>query len=135
MYLGIDYGKKRIGLALGQMLPNGVGVLDGTKKMEETIASISLICRENDVDKIVIGMPILPSGDKTELSFEVEKFGLQLTKATKIPVVFEEEQFTSTEAEDILRRSGHVINKKTGSIDEMAAVLILEQYINRIAKK
>ena len=130
MLLGIDFGKKRIGLALGEVIPRGVGVLDGTKLQENIIYQIFALCKENEVSKIIIGLPILLSGDEGNLASSIKIFGEKLGKSTSIPIIYEEEQYTSAEAERILRENGAKYEKKGGKIDEMAAILILEQYIN-----
>ena len=130
MLLGIDFGKKRIGLALGEVIPRGIGVLDGTKPQSEIIEEISKICQENGIEKIVIGLPILGSGDEGNLASSIKEFGEKLGDATSALVLYEEEQYTSAEAERILVEGGVKYDRKEGKVDEMAAILILEQYIN-----
>ncbi|MCL5410404.1 MAG: Holliday junction resolvase RuvX [Patescibacteria group bacterium] len=133
MYLGIDFGSKRIGLALGQMIPKGAGVIDGTKGINEISSDIKKICVDNDVEEIVIGLPKKPSGSPGELAEEIKEFSDILEKNTNLPVHFEEEQFTSVEAEEILKESGKSYSRKSGKTDEIAAILILEQYINHLS--
>lgn len=135
MFLGIDFGKKRIGLAIGQLIPKGAGVLDGTKSIDSLIDEVKKICLENEIETIVIGWPTLPSGDIGALSGEIKNFGDKLSKATGLPIVYEEEELTSVAAEEILRNAGLKYERKSGEKDEMAAILILEQYINHLDKK
>jgi putative Holliday junction resolvase len=132
MYLGIDFGKKRIGLALGQMIPRGIGMIDGNKPIDQIVFDIKKICSENEVTGIVIGSPKKRSGDPGELTDDIERFVLELNKSINLPVHFEEEEFTSVEAEEILKESGKSYTRKSGKTDEMAAVLILEQFINHL---
>lgn len=132
MYLGIDFGKKRIGLALGQLIPKGAGVIDGTKSLKEVIEAIKQICLENEVSGVVIGLPKKPSGSPGELAEDIKIFAGKLKEATGLPIHFEEEGFTSVEAEEILKESGKNYSRKSGKTDEMAAILILEQYINHL---
>ncbi len=132
MYLGIDFGKKRIGLALGQLIPKGAGVIDGTKDMDEIVLAIKEICTENEVSDIVIGLPKKPSGDLGELADDIKTFAGKLEKNIGLPVHFEEEEFTSVEAEEMIRESGKRYDRKSGKTDEIAAILILEQYINHL---
>lgn len=131
MYLGIDYGTKRIGLALGQIMPKGAGVIDGSKDLAEIVAEIESICRENEVEGIVIGVPKKKSGDLGEIAPRIFEFGKKLNASLNVPVYYEEEELTSVEAESIFTKFGHKFEKKSGELDEMAAVLILEQYLNR----
>ena len=130
MFLAIDYGKKRIGLALGEVIPKGAGMIDGTKPRQSIFEQIAKICTDNEVTKIVIGLPFLGSGDEGSLVKEARDFGQSLSDVLSISVDYEEEQYTSSEAERILSENNVKYDKKEGKVDEMAAVLILEQYLN-----
>jgi len=130
MFLAIDYGKKRIGLALGEVIPKGAGVIDGTASRQSIFEQIGKLCCENEVDQIVVGLPFLGSGDEGAIAKDARKFGEALNRNISIPVFFEEEQYTSAEAERILNENHIQYDKKKGQVDEMAAVLILEQYLN-----
>ena len=130
MLLGIDFGKKRIGLALGEVIPKGMGIIDGTKSRQYIVDEIAKICHENNVEKIIIGLPFLGSGDEGFLAADAKSFATDLISKVDLPVIFEEEQYTSSEAERILTEGGVKYDRKDGKVDEMAAVLILEQYIN-----
>ncbi len=134
MLLGIDYGKKRIGLALGSIYVKGAGVLDGQKKLDEIIASIKKICEDNEVREIIIGIPKLKSGDEGFLASDARNFGDSLKEKLNLEVSYEEETLTSIEAERILREQGKKYNRKSGKVDELAAVLLLEQYLNNKSK-
>jgi putative Holliday junction resolvase len=129
MYLAIDWGKKRIGLAVGSVIPKGAGVVDSTKKTEELLAEIEKVIEEYEVEKIIIGMPIRFGGEEGNLANEIREFGEAVKNKFKLSVDFEPEQFTSSEAEKILEEQGQKINREEGKVDELAAVLILEQYL------
>ena len=131
MYLGIDYGKKRIGLALGTLIPQGIGVIDAELTPETIYSKIKSICLENDVQGIVIGIPIRSQGEDGALVGEIRAFAAALSEMTGLPVHFEEEQFTSAEAERLLGRVNEK-DRKAGKVDELAAVLILEQFLHTI---
>lgn len=135
MYLGIDFGKKRIGLAFGSIIPVGIGIIDATKSKSEIAREIKEICLEREVEKIVIGLPTLTSGDEGNLAKEVKEFASMLESELGLEVILEPEGFTSVEAEEILREQGKYYDKKSGKLDELAAVLILEQYINSLKTK
>jgi len=129
MILAIDYGQKRIGLALGSVIPRVAGVIDNAQKRELVLEQIKTLCLENDVEKIVIGLPIRSQGEEGTHAQEIRNFSAQLEKATGLLVLFEEEQFTSTEAERLLGKINEK-ERRAGKVDEMAALLILEQYLN-----
>lgn len=127
MYLALDYGKKRIGLALGVVIPKGAGTIDAALAEESILSEITEICRKNDVEAVVIGLPIRSRGEAGTLDSEIKEFGQHLGHDLALPVYFEEESFTSAEAEARLgNRRG---TRESGAIDEMAAVLILEQFL------
>lgn len=130
-YLGIDWGRKRIGLAVGAIYPKGAGVLDATKSFEEISTQIKKIIAENGVEKIVIGLPTLPSGDEGNLAPLVRSFGDKISAETNLPVFFEPESFTSTEATAELQEKKIKFSKESGKVDELAAVLILEQFLSQ----
>lgn len=127
MYLAIDYGRKRIGLALGEMIPKGAGVIENKGSLSEIASLISEKIKEHQVSGIVIGIPIRSGGEEGELGGEIRELSDLIEKDTGLPVYLEEEQFTSSEASAILHDKKDI---KKGDIDEMAAVLILEQFLN-----
>ena len=73
MYLAIDYGQKRIGLALGQIIPKGAGTIDASNTAEAILA-IAKLCKETEVEKIIIGLPLRSQG--TEPLSTIKDFGI-----------------------------------------------------------
>lgn len=132
MYLAIDYGKKRIGLAIGSLLPRGIGTIQNPGSFDQIAEKISAICKNYEVEGIVIGLPIKKSGDASELAAEINQLAKILEKKCHLRVNFEEEAYTSTEAEQELIKRGVDIKKEKEKIDELAAVLILEQFLAKI---
>jgi putative Holliday junction resolvase len=130
MFLAIDYGEKRIGLALGKAIPYGAGVLGATKPLDFLLGEIGKVCKENQVEAIIIGMPVREDGSEGKLGPKIHKFADEIESKLNIPVEFEEESFTSSEAEDILREHGASIAESKSKVDELAAILILEQHLN-----
>ena len=128
MILAIDYGSKRIGLALGQIIPHGAGFLDATMLEEELIAKIAGVCLKNEVEKIVIGLPLRSGGEDSDSTSKVRTFSEKLSQKITLPIYFENEQFTSAEAERLLGRVAKKDRDK-GKVDETAAILILEQFL------
>lgn len=129
MLLGIDYGKKRIGLAIGEKIPKGAGFLDAENTMT-TLERIAKIIFDNNIKKVIIGIPIRLDGSEGEISEEIRDFADKLKLKSDIEIFFEPEGYSSSEAEEILKKNGVNVIKNKGKIDEMAAVLILEQYIS-----
>lgn len=134
MYLAIDFGLKRIGLALGTVYPRGAGVLDGAKNIEIIFAELAQIIKENDVEAIVIGMPIRSAGEEGTIADKIRDFAGKLASFTKLPVYFEPEQFSSTEAKRMLIDNKKSHTRKGGEVDEVSAILILEQFLNQVER-
>ncbi|MEI7791880.1 MAG: Holliday junction resolvase RuvX [Candidatus Berkelbacteria bacterium] len=134
MYLAIDFGLKRIGLALGTMYPRGAGVLDGAKNIEIILSELAQIVKENDVEAIVIGMPIRSAGEEGTIADKIRDFAEKLAKFTHLAVYFEPEQFSSAEAKRMLVENKKSHTREGGEVDEMSAVLILEQFLNQVER-
>ena len=131
--LGIDYGSRRIGIAVSDplhIIAKGVTVVENTSR---AIENIKRIAAEYDVSTIVIGMPLNLKGEKGMKAEEVERFIEQLTRELGIAIVPLDERFSSQTAQQTLRDMG--VKKKQrqvkGTIDEMAAALILQQFLDQ----
>jgi putative holliday junction resolvase len=122
--LGIDYGKKRIGLAwvdtdLGVVLPYGVVEHKDTRnKVQETS---DLILRET-IDQVVVGLPIGLDGKENENTANVRRFVESLKEQVQLPIELVDERFTSKQAD---RMGGDA------SRDEKAAMVILQSYLGK----
>lgn len=126
--LGIDFGQRKIGLAITEgFLAEPLGIIEIKNcPTKRDLASpeqlgISRICQEQDIEKIVIGLP------EGRLAAKVEKFASQLGKLTDLPVEFQDETLTSQEAVAKMREIG----KKLKDEDAIAAALILQGYLDR----
>jgi len=132
MYLAIDWGEKRIGLAVGAIFPQGAGVVDGEQSFEKIVEEIKAVITENEVEKIILGLPILPSGDEGVLAPQIRQFGKDLEKLCGLEVIYEPEEYTSIEAKGQFVSHSKLPDRKSGKLDEMAAILILEQFLDHI---
>jgi putative Holliday junction resolvase len=119
-------------LALGSVFPRGAGILAGDK-MDEAVLRILSICREEAVEGIVIGTPKRSIGEEGTISDSIKSFAQKIFEATKLPIYFEPEQYTSTEADAFLKEHNINFDRKSGKVDELAAVIILEQFLQRMA--
>jgi putative Holliday junction resolvase len=127
--LAIDYGEKRVGLAtaiseLKVALPFGIIENNGIKKL---IADIREVCRKEEITQIIVGFPMGLGGTKTKQTEKTEKFIANLKQNIEIPVEIQNEVFTSRQAHGIFKDAG--VKKKR--IDESAATLILEDYLQK----
>lgn len=126
MYLGIDYGKKRIGVAVGSVIPKPLKPIFNTGDVL-VIDKICQICQEYEIETIVIGMPFRSQGEEGTISKEIRKFADDLEKCN-LPIEFEPEQFSTVEAEEMLKRQGKKL-ERSGLTDSVSAAIILEQFI------
>ncbi len=131
MYLGIDYGKKRIGVAMGEAIPKPLVVVDGAKPKEEILADFKEIADREQIKGLVVGLPERDDKEETGLNLEIKKFAEGLRDHLNVPIFYEPEQYTSAEAERILKKYNVKVMGNKEKVDMLAAVLILEQFIER----
>lgn len=131
--LGLDYGSQRIGVAVSdpmRIIAKGVGVVLNTPAAIEEIRRMVV---EYDVEKIVVGMPFNLKGEQGQKALQVNGFIELMRKALPVEVVTWDERFTSHTAHQTLITLGVKKNKRRvkGTIDEMAAAIILQSYLDR----
>ena len=134
--LALDVGDRRIGLAsgvseLGTALPAGVLY---RSRLVLDIRGVVDAARQRQSDAIVVGVPYLPGGEESPQTKLVRGFVRALRKETGLPVHTVDEAFTSMEAEALLRDAGQEPSRDRGSVDEAAAVLILQRFLECIPK-
>ena len=104
-------------------------------KFDEAIEGIKEVLLTEKVSKFVIGYPSYPSGDPTEMSFIVEDFIRLLNQEfPTIPVVKQDERYSTVEASSILHDNGQNAKKQHKNIDSAAAMVILERYLSSIGQ-
>ncbi len=130
--LGLDYGEKRIGVAvcdeLGMTAQGLPTLIRKTKKHDLEI--LSGLIRHYSVESIVIGYPVRLDDSEGIQCEKVNRFAHLLDKTFLLPVVKWPETMTTKEAEDILISSGVRWQKRKGKVDQLAACLILQNYLD-----
>jgi putative Holliday junction resolvase len=134
--LGLDYGEKRIGVAIcdelgftAQGLPT---IIRKTKKHDWEI--LGNLIRNYKVEKIVIGYPVRLDGSEGIQCEKVNRFTALLAATFFLPVVKWPETLSTKEAEEILINSGVRWEKRKKMVDKLAACIILQGYLDSIAK-
>lgn len=127
--LALDVGEKRIGLATTDELLITCSPF-GFIFRENAVSEIEKIIQKEGIEKIVVGMPFLPSGGLGSQAEDVQKFVDELKKSVSLQIDFEDEVLTSIEAERRLKEMKQK-NQEKGDIDAMAACIILESYIRK----
>jgi putative Holliday junction resolvase len=130
--LGIDYGSRRIGIAVSDplnIIARGVTVIPNSPSK---ISEIKRIALEFGVEKIVVGVPINLKGRSDSMAEEVEEFIRLLATELKVEIVRQDERFTSRIARQTLldMNVGKMKRRAKGRIDEMASALILQGYLD-----
>ncbi len=131
--LALDIGKKRIGLAatdpLG-IIVQGLPTYTRTR-VRDDIDYLASLCGEMEVSQLLIGLPLHMSGDDSPMSRYTTEFAARLAERTGLPVEYVDERLTSYEAEQRLREAGRSVDRKSGNVDRMAAILMLQEYLDR----
>jgi putative holliday junction resolvase len=129
--LAIDYGEKRIGLALSDelcLIASGLPTIENTSRLVE---SLVVLCRDRGVARIVVGLPLTLKGEVGSSAAAALAFVERLRAATEIPVEMTDERFTSSLAEDAMRQGGMKRSRRRekGLVDEIAAVILLQDFL------
>jgi putative Holliday junction resolvase len=130
--LALDVGKKRIGLAVSDELGFTAQGLETFQRnrIRDDLARLEELTRKLDIGTLLIGKPLHMSGDESRQSEYTREFADRLATQTSLPVVFWDERLTSAEAERTLRETGASLDQKKKSVDRLAAMLLLESYLD-----
>jgi putative Holliday junction resolvase len=132
--LGLDYGRKRIGVAIcdemGVVARSLVAI--ERKTIEKDMAEIERLACEYDVEKIVIGYPLTLDGKEGIQCKRVSKFSEMIEERLSLPVIKWDESLSTKEAEDILIEADMGRKKRRKSVDKLAAAIILQRYLDRL---
>ena len=131
--MGLDIGEKRIGVALSDSLRIIAGALTVVERVTDDAALKQIIdlARENEVERIVVGMPRSLDGSLGKQAQAVQYFVDLLKKRTDIPVVTWDERLSTVAAERTLLEVGMKRDKRKKRRDSLAAAIILQGYLDR----
>lgn len=134
--LGIDYGERRIGVAMSD--PTGtiaqpLPTLKRRRGKRPPLKAITEIAEGHDVKALVMGLPLELSGEESDWTAEVRSVGDELGRRLDVPVYYIDERFTSARALKALAELGLSKTKRRekGRVDAAAAVLILQAWLDR----
>lgn len=134
--MGLDVGDKRIGVALSDLMgwtAQGLETIHRTN-IKSDLQRIEAIIQEHDVKKIVIGLPKNMNGTLGPQSEKVIEFTERLKKRTNLETVFWDERLTTVAAERTLIEADVSRKKRKTVIDKLAAIHILQGYLDRTNK-
>lgn len=129
--LGLDVGNRRIGVAISDLLgitAQGLPTLHRRNKRTD-FAELERIIADHNVAEIVVGYPLRLSGAESSQTAKVVEFAEELKRRSGLPVHLWDERLTSAEANRLLRETDMSIKRRGEVVDQMAAVLILQSYM------
>lgn len=131
--LALDYGRRRIGVAvsdatgcIAQGLPTII-----YRNQKQALNELIKIINSYTVSKIIVGLPLNLKGQKAHAAKEVEQFIQRLERRIEIPIETWDERLTSLAAERAMLQMGKSPSKHKHKVDEIAAVILLQSYLDR----
>jgi len=135
--LGLDYGEKRIGVAVSDeldMTAQGVATIV-RKNNKQVLEELKQVINRYRVERIVVGYPLRLDGSAGIQCDKINHFGRYLETAFGLPVVLWDETLSTQEAEGILREAEIHWKKRRQIVDKLAATLILQGYLDHLSRK
>ncbi|MBW8015616.1 MAG: Holliday junction resolvase RuvX [Planctomycetes bacterium] len=129
-YLAVDHGEKRTGLAIcdkGETMASPLKVLTG---QAELVGQIVKIVRQENIETVVVGLPLNMDSTEGPRAKSVRCFGDRLQEATQVPVIYYDERLSSFDAEKKLAGLNITRKKKKKHLDAVAAASILEAFLD-----
>ncbi|HAQ59227.1 MAG TPA: Holliday junction resolvase RuvX [Microbacterium sp.] len=129
--LGIDVGTARVGVARSDrdgLLATPVETVP--RASGDPVTRVAEIARELDAVEIVVGLPISLAGRETASTVDARDFAGALAEASDVPVRLLDERLTTVTANDALRRSGRTQRASRSIVDQIAAVVLLQQALD-----
>ena len=131
-FIAIDYGERRIGLAKSDptgMIASALVTLE-VKSQKEALEQLRVIFEEYRPDAVVVGYPLLLSGDRSEKCEAVDEFVAKLKDFYAGPIHKVDEHYSSAEAAKIVHAHGKKTGRDKKRIDRLAAGIILQRYLD-----
>lgn len=138
--MGLDYGSVTVGVAISDALgltAQGIEVIRRKQdnKLRQTLARIEELIKQYEVEKIVLGYPKHLNNTIGERAVKSEEFAEKLKKRTGLEVILWDERLTTVAAHQVLDEGGLDYKKKAMVVDKLAAVLILQGYLDYLSLK
>lgn len=133
-FLGLDVGDKYIGVSISDTtctIASNLVTIRRTSN-DKAYEEIESILNDYNIGTVVVGVPINMDGSDTVMSKRIRKFARKLTPKFGVEVIFQDERFTSIEAERTLIQSNVRRENRKKYIDQLAASIILQTYIDRM---
>ena len=134
--LAIDYGMRRIGLAVSDPLQIIATPLDTLRisNYEDGIKQLKAIYEKYKPITIIMGYPLGTSGNKTDQTRLVDQVIESLRSSIDVPIISWDERYTSLQAKSILQQQGRKVRDDKGMVDQLAARIMLQEYLDSQSK-
>jgi putative Holliday junction resolvase len=132
-YLAVDYGQKRVGLAISDelgIIASPAGYIARRAGKRPPVAEIVRRAEALEAKGFVMGLPLDGNGDETDWTREVRAVGAELEKRTGLPVRFLDERYTTSASLRAVREMGGSTRGRKGDVDAMAAAILLQNALN-----
>ena len=135
--LGLDVGERRIGVAVSDpLMLTAQGIETYTcKDRQADIAHLTDLVREYEAEKVVAGLPVNMNNTEGPQAAYVRELMEELEKACGVPVVYQDERMTTMQVTKVLLEADVSRRKRKNVVDKMAAVLILQAYLDGAAQR
>ncbi|WP_121149788.1 Holliday junction resolvase RuvX [Microbacterium sp. AG1240] len=128
--LGVDVGRARVGVARSDPDALLAVPVETVARVGTPIARIVAIASEYDAIEILVGLPVSLSGGETASTADARAFADELAAACAVPIRLIDERLSTVTAHDALRRSGRSQRKSRSIVDQVAAVVLLQQALD-----
>ncbi len=135
--MAVDWGERRVGLAVSDpfgIIATGLETL-AVRSRDDAVAQVAARALEVEADRVVVGMPLLMSGERGEAARAAQDFAETLAVALKIPVETYDERLTSALSQRRLREVGVRTGHARERIDQGAAIVLLESFLLRMRSR
>ncbi len=132
-YLAVDYGQKRVGLAISDplgMIASPAGYIARRAGKRPPVAEIIRRAQTLEARGFLLGLPLDGNGEETKWTREVRAVGAELEKRTGLPVRYEDERYTTAASLRAVRDMGGSTRGRKGDVDSMAATILLTHALN-----
>ncbi|MBE7076144.1 MAG: Holliday junction resolvase RuvX [Clostridiales bacterium] len=135
--MGIDYGKARMGVAFSDLSCTIASAdhIYKTQTEEKDLQYFKSLIAQKSVNLVVFGLPLNADGTVCEMTEVVQSFANKLKDFANVEVAFQDERYTSFEAEEYLKEAGIKWEKRKELLDKVSAQIILQNYLDEHPKQ
>ncbi len=138
--MGLDFGDATCGVALSDELLLTAQPVETIRrkhanKLRQTYATIEELAADNNVEKIVIGLPLTLAGDERDRAALCREFAANIERRTGLETIMQDERLSTVEAHRVLDEAGLGFEQKSEVVDKIAAAIILQSYLDSIYEK